>query len=319
MQTRKLGRLTTPMIGLGTLSLTGGYGLVDSAQAARTIRFALEHGVSLIDTADFYAGGAVESLIGDVIVGQRDSAMVATRGGALFTREGRPTGLDCSPAHLRQACDASLRRLRVDRIDLYYLARVDPKVPLEDSVGALADLVAVGKVGCVGLSEASVADLRLAAAVHPITALASEYSLMERGIEMEVLPAARELGIGIAACCPLGRGVLTGRVTSAEQFGEGDYRRNHPRFSPENLPTNVALVRRVQEMATRYDVSLVRLVLAWLLAQGHDIVPIPSTRCATHVEINVASASIVLSGEDLRALSDAVPIGAASGDRLPSR
>lgn len=319
MQSRTLGTLVTSAIGLGSLSLTGGYGQVRRDESIATVRHALDSGVSLIDTADFYGGGVVEALIGEAIAGRRADAVIATRGGALFTPEGRPVGLDGSPEHLRAACDASLARLGIDRIDLYYLARVDPNVPVEDSVGALADLVADGKVGHIGLSEAGVGDLRRAAAVYPITAMASEYSVFERGAEEELLPALRAQGIGLIACSPLGRGLLTGRVTSVAQFGERDYRRNHPRFAAEHLGTNIALIRRAQEIATRRNVSLGRLALAWLLAQGSDIVPIPGTRRATHIEMNAAAADIALSADDLRMLTEAIPYGAASGDRLPRR
>lgn len=319
MQTRALGSLETSAIGMGTLALAGGYGPVDRDEAAATIRYALDRGISLIDTADIYGGGAVECLVGEAIRGRRADAVIATRGGGLCTPEGRPIGLDCSPEHLRAACDASLQRLGVDWIDLYYLARVDPAVPVEESVGALADLVAAGKIRYIGLSEASPADLRRAVAVHPIAALASEYSLFERGVEAETLPAAQALGVGFVAASPLGRGLLTGQVTTAGQLGERDYRRNHPRFDPEHLDANVALMRRAQEVATTHNVSIVRLVLAWLLAQGAGVVPIPGTRSATHVEMNATAADIVLDEADLRALDQAIPRGAASGARLPRR
>jgi aryl-alcohol dehydrogenase-like predicted oxidoreductase len=318
MEERTLGTFVTSALGFGSLSLTGGYGPVERNDAKETIWQALDRGMRLIDTADFYGGGKIESLVGDAISGH-DGAQVATRGGALFTPEGRPAGLDCSPDHLRKACDASLNRLRVDRIDLYYLARVDPKVPLEDSIGALAELVEAGKIAHIGLSEVTVEQLNRAVAVHPIAALASEYSLFERGIEVDVLPAARAAGVGIVACSPLGRGLLTGQLTSAGQLGERDYRRHHPRFSPEHLDANISLVRRAQEVATSNEVSLGRLVLAWLLAQGPDIVPIPGTRSVTHVEMNAAATKVELTDEDLRALTEAIPAGAVSGDRLPRR
>jgi aryl-alcohol dehydrogenase-like predicted oxidoreductase len=316
MQVRKLGALEASAIGFGTLSLTGGYGRAERDESIAAIRQALDCGITLVDTADFYGGGAVETLVGAAIEDRRDDVLLATRGGALFTPDGRPAGLDCSPGHLRQACDASLARLGVEQIDLYYLARVDPKVPVQESIGALAELVTAGKIRHIGLSEAGVADLEAAVAVHPIAALASEYSLFERGVEAEVLPAVRRHGVGLVACSPLGRGLLTGRVTSADQLGEGDFRRNHPRFAAEHLAANVALVERAQYIATCRNVSLGRLVLAWLLAQGDDIVAIPGSRNPTHVEMNAAAADIELTGEDLARLSDAMPPGAASGDRL---
>jgi aryl-alcohol dehydrogenase-like predicted oxidoreductase len=316
MQLRRLGALEASAIGFGTLSLTGGYGRADRDESIAAIRQALDCGVNLVDTADFYGGGEVESLVGEAVADRRADVVIATRGGALFTPEGRPAGLDCSPEHLRQACDASLRRLGVDRIDLYYLARVDPNVAVRESIGALAELVAAGKIGHIGLSEAGVDDLTAAVAEHPIAALASEYSLFERGVEADVLPAVRAHGVGLVACSPLGRGLLTGRVTSSEQLGERDYRRNHPRFAPEHLSANLELVARAQKIATCRNVSLGRLVLAWLLAQGPDIVAIPGSRNPTHVEMNAAAAAIELTEDDLRSLSEAMPVGAASGERL---
>ncbi|MEV0001600.1 aldo/keto reductase [Micromonospora sp. NPDC050980] len=321
MQLRRLGSAgpVTSAIGLGTLGLTGGYGPVDRDEAVATLWHALDAGVTLLDTADFYGGGAVESLLGTAIKGRRDDVVVATRGGALFTPEGRPLGVDGSPQRLRAACDASLRRLGVDHIDLYYLARVDPEVPVEESTGALAELVAAGKVRHIGLSEVSAQELRRAAAVHPVAALASEYSLFERQIEGTVLPVARELGVGLVACSPLGRGLLTGRLTSVDQLGDGDYRRNHPRFAPEHFARNRALVRRAERLAAERDVSVGRLVLAWLLAQGPDVVPIPGTRCTTNLEMNVAATRVRLTEQELRLLAEAIPPDAVSGDRSPRR
>ncbi|MFB9361343.1 aldo/keto reductase, partial [Actinoplanes nipponensis] len=310
--------LTTTAIGFGTLGLTGGYGAVGRDESVAAIRHALDSGMRLVDTADFYGGGRVESVVAAAVAG-RDDVTIATRGGALFTPEGRPAGVDGSPEHLRRACDASLRRLGVPRIGLYYLARVDPRVPVEDSVGALAELVAEGKIAHIGLSEATAQELARAVAVHPVAALASEYSLFERGVEAEVLPAARALGVGLVACSPLGRGLLTGRIIASDSLGEGDFRRNHPRFSAAHLGDNLALVAGAQEIATRRNVSLVRLALAWLLAQGPDIVAIPSSRTAMHAEMNAAAADVELTEEDLRQLSEAMPPGAASGDRRPRR
>ncbi|ASW54607.1 aldo/keto reductase [Plantactinospora sp. KBS50] len=321
MQLRRLGSSgpVTSAIGLGTLGLTGGYGPVDRDEAVRTLWHALDAGVTLLDTADFYGGGAVESLVGTAIKDRRDDVVVATRGGALFTPEGRPLGVDGSPDRLRQACDASLERLGIDHIDLYYLARVDPKVPVQESVGALAELVAAGKVRHIGLSEANAEQLRQAVAVHPVAALASEYSLFEREVERTLLPVARELGVGLVACSPLGRGLLTGRLTSVDQLGDRDYRRNHPRFWPEHFAHNRELVSRAEALAAERDVSVGRLVLAWLLAQGQDIVPIPGTRCTTHLEMNVAATQVKLTEDELRLLAETIPADEVSGDRNPRR
>jgi aryl-alcohol dehydrogenase-like predicted oxidoreductase len=320
MHVRKLGGtgLEVSAIGLGTLAFTGGYGPADEQAAVALIRRALDSGVTFLDTADFYAGGQVERTVGRAIAGY-DEAVVATRGGALFTPEGRPAGLDGSPAHLRRACDASLARLGVDRIDLYYLARVDPAVPLADSIGALADLVAAGKVAHIGVSEVTAEQLREAAAVHPIAAVASEYSLMERGVETNLLPTARQLGVGLVACSPLGRGMLTSRLNSLTQLGDGDYRHNHPRFAPENFAHNRQLVRAVEQLASDLHASVGRLSLAWLLAQGPDIVPIPSSRNPTHLELNSAATQLRLTPDECAELCAALPAAKVAGDRLPRR
>lgn len=321
MQVRRLGsaELETSAIGLGTLAFTGGYGPTDEQTAISVIRQAVDSGITMLDTADFYAGGRVEAMLGRAIAGRRDEVVIATRGGALFTPEGRPRGLDGSPEHLARACDESLARLGVDTIDLYYLARVDPRVPLEDSIGALGELVKAGKIAHVGVSELTAEQLRRAAAVHPITALASEYSLFERGVEAEILPVARELGIGVVACSPLGRGALTGKLTSLDQLGSGDYRHNHPRFAPENFARNQELVRPLGRIASEHDASVSRLSLAWLLAQGPDIVPIPSTRNPLHLDLNAGALQLRLTPDECARLCTAVPAEAVAGDRLPRR
>jgi aryl-alcohol dehydrogenase-like predicted oxidoreductase len=321
MELRTLGGtgLRTSALGLGCLGFTGGYGGVDRAEAVATIRQAIASGITLIDTADVYLAGAVEELVGQAVRGRRDQVVLATRGGARYTPEGRPTGLDGRPEYLRQACDASLRRLGVDHVDLYYLNRVDPAVPVEESVGALAELVRTGKILHIGLSEVDSEELRRAHRVHPVAAMASEYSLLERHVETQLLPVARELGVGVVACSPLARGLLTGRLTSTAQLTERDYRRNHPRFEPDNFAANRALVRTVEALAAERDVSPGRLVLAWLLSRGPDIVPIPGTRSRTHLEMNLAAARIRLTAQECDRLAAAVPAERVAGARQPRR
>ncbi|WP_367657999.1 aldo/keto reductase [Streptomyces sp. TG1A-8] len=320
MDIRKLGAAGPEVsaVGLGCLGLTGGYGAVDEDAAVALVREALERGVTLLDTADFYGGGGVERLLGRALAGVRDRAVIATRGGAVFSGSGRPTAFDGSPAYLRQACEASLRRLGTDRIDLYYLARVDPAVPVEDSVGALAELVAEGKIGHIGLSEVSADVLRRAHAVHPVAAVATEYSLWSRDVEDTVLPAARELGVGLVACSPLGRGFLTGTVDAAA-LGARDYRRNHPRFSPDNAARNAVLLDGAARIAAESGVPLARLALAWVLARGQDVVAIPGTVRRAHLLENIAAAADRLGPAHVDSLAACFPAGAVAGSRLPVR
>ncbi|MFH8980944.1 aldo/keto reductase [Streptomyces varsoviensis] len=317
MDIRTLGRAQVGALGLGTLALTGGYGSVGAADAIATVRAALDCGVSLLDTADFYAGGAVEELLGRAVAGRRDEAFLATRGGALFSGPARPTSFDGSPGYLRRACEASLRRLGTDRIDLYCLARVDPAVPVEESVGGLAELVAEGKIRHIGLSEASAAQLRRAAAVHPVTALATEYSLWSRDVADEILPTARALGCALVACSPLGRGFLTGALTGAD-LPAGDYRRNHPRFSPANLPRNQRLLARAERIGRAHGVPLRHLALAWVLSRGEDIVPIPGTRSVAHLDDNLAAAAHRLPDRAAQELAELFAPRAVAGSRIPA-
>jgi aryl-alcohol dehydrogenase-like predicted oxidoreductase len=321
MDNRKLGGLISSAVGLGTLALAGAYGAVAEDEAVAAVRGALDLGVTLLDTADFYGGGEVERRVGRAIAGRRGEAVVATRGGARFTEGSgkRPDRIDGSPQYLREACEASLRRLGVDCIDLYYLARVDPQVPVEESVGALGELVAEGKIRHIGLSEVPVQVLRRAHATAPVSALESEYSLWERGVEDEVLPAARELGIGLVAFSPLGRGFLTGGLTSPEQLGEGDIRRNHARFDQDNFTANRQLVVGVEQMAAELDVPAAQLALAWLLSRGDDVVPIPSTRSLTHLRTNADAATITLTPAQSARLADSLPWRSIHGDRLPQK
>ncbi|WP_399930700.1 aldo/keto reductase [Streptomyces kanamyceticus] len=305
-------------IGWGCLGLTGGYGGIEEAVALALVREAVDRGVSFLDTADFYGGGSVERLLGRALAGRRDEAVIATRGGVIFSGAGRPTAFDGSPAFLRRACEASLRRLGTDHIDLYYLARVDPAVPVEESVGGLAELVAEGKIRHIGLSEVPADVLRRAHAVHPVAAVASEYSLWSRDVEDQVLPAARDLGVGLVACSPLGRGFLTGML-SADGLAADDYRRNHPRFEPANARHNRTLLAEVAEVAADAGIPLGRIALAWVLAQGADVVPIPGTVRRVHLLENIAAVTERLGPAHLERLAACFPADAIAGSRLPRR
>ena len=297
-------------LGLGCMSMPG------RPESAAAIARALELGVTLFDTGDFYAGGANEVLVGRAVAGHRDRALLATKTGLRRGRTGAMRA-DGSPEHLRRACEASLARLGVDEIDLYYLARVDPDVPIEESVGAMAELVQSGKVRWLGLSEVSARTLRRAHAVHPIAALQTEYSLWERHVEAEILPTARELGIGFVAYSPLGRGLLGGRIRSARDIDPRDFRLVAPRYRGENLTHNLKAVERLADVAADTGISPAQLALAWVLAQGDDVVPIPGTKRAAYVEENVAAVGVEPSADLLARLAAAVPGGAAAGGRYP--
>jgi aryl-alcohol dehydrogenase-like predicted oxidoreductase len=294
------------------------YGEGDETESIATIHRALELGVNFFDTADMYGMGDNERLVGAAIADRRDDVVLATKFGVVRDPEDhRGRSINGRPEYVVRACDNSLRRLRVDHIDLYYQHRVDPDVPIEETVGAMASLIEQGKVRHLGLSEASVETIRRAHAVHPITALQSEYSLWTRDAEDEILPTLRELGIGLVAYSPLGRGFLTGRFQSPDDFPEGDFRRNNPRFQGENFYANVRLVERVTELAREHDCTPGQLALAWVLRQGDDVVPIPGTKRRRYLEENVDAAEIELSEEDLRRLDEAAPVGATAGDRYP--
>jgi aryl-alcohol dehydrogenase-like predicted oxidoreductase len=280
--------------------------VVDEEEIIRTVQHALNIGITMFDIADFYGAGEVERTVGQAITGYRDEAMIATRGGLRFDARGRPIGIDGSPEHLSRACDASLRRLSVDRIDLYYLARVDPRVPVEESVGRLGELADAGKIKHVGLSKASAEHLRRAHATHPIVAIANEYSLLERGIEAEELPAARSLGVTVVACRPLARGLLTGRVSSVEHLAEDDLRRDDWRFGRESAARRKDMLLAAEQMAAEKDVSLGRLALAWLLAQ-RGVIPVPSTRNRLHLEMNAAAIAVDLTRQEHDRLSEIFP------------
>lgn len=312
---RRLGsELMVSPLGLGCMGMSYAYGPTDHAEAVATVRRALDLGVTFLDTADMYAQGENEKLVGEAIAGRRDEVTLATKFGILVDPEtSLPRGVDGSPDYLRAAIDRSLHRLGVDHVDLYYLHRPDPQVPIEETVGAMAELVAAGKVGALGLSEASAETIRRAAAVHPIAAIQSEWSIFSRDVEDSVVPAARELGIGLVPYSPLGRGQLTGSAASTTELADNDFRRTLPRWQADNLVANQALVDRIRTIAAAYDAAASQVALAWLLAQGEDVVPIPGTKRRSFLEENAAAVDLELSAVDLTELSTL----RAFGDRYP--
>jgi aryl-alcohol dehydrogenase-like predicted oxidoreductase len=291
------------------------YGTADQDEAVRTIHRALELGVTFLDTADIYGPFTNERLVGNAIEGRRDDVVLATKFGNVRDADGTRRGIRGDRAYVLEACDASLERLGVDHVDLYYQHRVDPNTPIEETVGAMAELVQAGKVRHLGLSEAAPETIRRAHATHPITALQTEYSLWSRDPEAEILPTVRELGIGFVAYSPIGRGFLSGRFRSPDDFPEGDFRGSHPRFQGENFQRNLDLVERVQELAAEKAVTPAQLALAWVMAQGDDVVPIPGTTRVGHLEENVAALDVELTADDLAELEAVFPVGAAAGDR----
>jgi aryl-alcohol dehydrogenase-like predicted oxidoreductase len=313
---RKLGQqgLVCSAEGLGCMGMSEFYGPGDEAESIATIQLALELGVTMLDTADMYGFGDNEQLVGRAIADRRDDVVLATKFGIVRDRE-TPTqrSINGRPEYVHRACDASLRRLGVDHIDLYYQHRVDVEVPIEETVGAMAELVEEGKVRFLGLSEASAETIRRAHAVHPISAVQSEYSLWSRDIEDEVLPAIRELGIGLVAYSPLGRGFLTGQIKSPQDLAQDDFRRHNPRFVGENFQRNLELVDRVREIADEHDAHPGQIALAWVLHRGEDVVPIPGTKRRHYLEQNVAACEIELTEEDMRRLQEVSP----HGDRYP--
>ncbi len=319
MNHRNLGTqgLTVSALGLGCMGMSEFYGSANESEAIATIHRSIELGASFLDTADMYGPFTNEKLVGRAIRDRRDQAVIATKFGNMRGPNGEYLGINGRPDYVRQACDASLQRLGVDVIDLYYQHRVDTKVPIEDTVGAMADLVRAGKVRYLGLSEAAPQTIRRAHAVHPISALQTEYSLWSREPEDEILPTVRELGIGFVAYSPLGRGFLTGRFRSVDDLEPNDFRRRAPRFQGENFAKNLDLVKHIEELAREKGVTASQLALAWVLHRGDDIVPIPGTKRVPFLEENVRAADIRLSDEEMRRIDEIAPRGVAVGERYP--
>lgn len=316
---RELGRsgLSVSELGLGCMGMSEFYGQGDDAESIATIHRALELGVNFLDTADMYGVGRNEELVGRAIKDRRDQVVLATKFGNVRTPDGGFAGVSGKPDYVRTACEASLKRLGVEVIDLYYQHRVDPDTPIEDTVGAMAELVKAGKVRYLGLSEAGPGTIRRAASVHPIAVLQTEYSLWSREPEDEILPTCRELGIGFVAYSPLGRGFLTGQIKSMDDLAPDDYRRRSPRFAGENFQKNLDLVKHIEGIAREKGVKPSVLALAWVLHQGRDIIPIPGTKRRTYLEENASAAQVALSPEELARINELLPSGAAVGDRYP--
>ncbi|CAN5672336.1 aldo/keto reductase [soil metagenome] len=319
MDRRKLGGegLEVSALGLGCMGMSEFYGTGDEDEATATIHRAIELGVTFLDTADMYGPFTNERLVGRAIADRRDEVVLATKFGNEREEDGTMLGVNGRPDYVRKACDASLRRLGVDHIDLYYQHRVDPDTPVEETWGTMKDLVDAGKVRYLGISEAAPETIRKAHSVHPITALQTEYSLWSRDVEDEILPTCRELGIGFVPYSPLGRGFLTGQIQSPDDFDEDDFRRGSPRFQGENFRKNLDLVERAREISSAKGVTPGQLALAWLLARGRDVVPIPGTKRRKYLEENVGSLDVELTEEDLRRIDEAAPAGAAAGERYP--
>jgi aryl-alcohol dehydrogenase-like predicted oxidoreductase len=316
MQKRKLGAgLEVPALGLGCMGMSDFYGGRDEGEAIATIHRAIDLGSSFLDTADMYGVGRNEELVGRAIRGRRDRVIIATKFGNVRAPDGTLLGINGKPDYVREACEASLLRLGVEVIDLYYQHRVDANTPIEDTVGAMADLVREGKVRYLGLSEASPSTIGRAHAVHPIAALQTEYSLWSRDPEDEILLTVRELGIGFVPYSPLGRGFLTGRIKSPDDLAADDWRRTNPRFKPENFPKNLQLVDEINAIAQAKGCTPSQLALAWVLAQGEDIVPIPGTKRRTYLEENVGALDVQLTDDDLERIDRVMPLGAAAGER----
>ena len=318
MKTRNLGELVVSEIGLGCMGMSEFYGPGDEAESLRTLDLALDLGVTFWDTADMYGPFTNEKLLGHALAGRREQVIIATKFGNQRSADGAFLGISGTPEYVRKSCDESLERLGIDTIDLYYQHRVDKTVPIEDTVGAMAELVQAGKVKYLGLSEASAATIRRAHAVHPISALQSEYSLWSRDPEGDILNTLKELGIGFVPYSPLGRGFLTGQFQKPEDIPEGDFRRHNPRFQGENFTQNLKLVDAVKQMADGKGVTPGQLALAWVLAQGADFVPIPGTKRTKYLRENAAAVDIRLSAGELARLNEIAPKDVAAGDRYPS-
>ncbi|MCA9402342.1 MAG: aldo/keto reductase [Candidatus Omnitrophica bacterium] len=315
LPSRQLGPLTVSALGLGCMGMSDFYHPDDEDESIRTILRALDLGLTFLDTADMYGPFKNEELVGRALAVRRDEVVLATKFGVMRTPDGQITGICGRPDYVKQACDASLKRLKVDHIDLYYLHRVDPQVPIEDTVGAMGRLVTAGKVRYIGLSEAAPQTIRRGHAVHPLTAVQTEYSLWSRDVEDDILAVTRELGIGFVAYSPLGRGFLTGAITTPEDLAENDWRRNHPRFQGENFKKNLELVKKIRGMAAEKECLPSQLALAWVLSRGADIVPIFGTRRRTHLQDNIGALRVSLSEEELRQIDAIAPRGVAAGDR----
>jgi len=316
MKTRLLGALEVSALGLGCMGMSVAYGQRDEPGSIETIHRALDLGVTFLDTADAYGRGHNEDLVGQALKGRRGEAVIATKFGNIRTADGK-SDVRGDPAYVIEACETSLARLGTDVIDLYYVHRIDPKVPVEDTIGAMARLVEAGKVRHIGVSEAAPATIRRAHAVHPLAAVQTEYSLWTRDVEAEVLPTCRELDIGFVAYSPLGRGFLSGTIPSRDSLIETDRRRDHPRYSEENIATNTALVEALRSIASEVDATPAQVALAWLIARGDDIVPIPGTKRARWLEENVAALDLTLSDAQLVRLGDVFFPGVTAGDRYP--
>ncbi len=317
MEYRELGKsgLKVSALGLGCMGMSQSYGLGNEEESIATLHRAVELGITLFDTADVYGLGANEILVGKGLKPFRDRVNIATKFGFMRSKDGILTGVNGKPEYVRQACEASLKRLGVETIDLYYAHRIDPNTPVEETVGAMSRLLEEGKVRHLGLSEASASSIKRANAVHRVAALQSEYSLWTRDIEKEILSVCRELGIGIVPFSPIGRGFLSGQIKDASKFGPGDFRRDNPRFMGENFDKNLVFVGRVEEMAVEKKCTPAQLALAWLLGQGRDIVPIPGTKRRKYLEENVGALEIGLTSEELAWLNKVAPPGVAAGDR----
>jgi aryl-alcohol dehydrogenase-like predicted oxidoreductase len=320
MQYRRLGKssLVVSALGLGCMGMSQSYGEPDDQESVATLNHAIDRGITFLDTADMYGNGSNEELLAPVLVKRRNEVILATKFGNVRAPDGRYLKVNGKPEYVQSACEASLKRLKISTIDLYYLHRVDADTPIEDTIGAMARLIEQGKVRYLGLSEAAAKTIRRAHATYPIAALQSEYSLWTREPEVEIIPVCRELGIGFVPYSPLGRGFLTGQVKSAE-FGPKDFRRISPRFQGENFEKNLELVGRIEKLAAEKHCTAAQLALAWVLAQGDDMVPIPGTKRRTYLDQNIGALDVMLTAADLQQIDGALPRGAAAGARYPEQ